>query len=102
MCVGVCASVGVCVCIIRYFNCAPSAPVQCISLPGLGFRRGSYICSCNDGYYFPDTGTPNKYYNGSIIEEEYEKKLLVSRTKFNNIAEQTTLTDLRSRIASSV
>ncbi|KAF2362282.1 Protein of unknown function DUF4817 [Trinorchestia longiramus] len=48
---------------------------QCVSLPGLGFRRGSYKCECRDGFYFPDTATREKYFNGSIIEEEYEKKL---------------------------
>ena len=30
------------------------------------------------GFYFPDPAAAEKYYNGSILEEEYEKKLMVS------------------------
>ena len=30
------------------------------------------------GFYFPDVTAEDKYYNGSILEEEYEKKLMVS------------------------
>ena len=30
------------------------------------------------GFYFPDVTADEKYYNGSILEEEYEKKLMVS------------------------
>ena len=29
------------------------------------------------GFYFPDVSAAEKYYNGSILEEEYEKKLMV-------------------------
>lgn len=52
--------------------------VQCVPLPGLGFRRGSYKCLCRKGYYFPDTKAERRYYNGTVIEEEYEKLMLVS------------------------
>lgn len=55
-----------------------SLPRQCTHLPGLGFRRGSYRCECKKGYYFPFSNTSARYYNGTVIEEEYEKKLLVS------------------------
>lgn len=51
---------------------------QCIPLPGLGFRRGSYKCVCRRGFYFPDTQAERRYYNGTVIEEEYEKLMLVS------------------------
>ncbi|XP_037067933.1 probable G-protein coupled receptor CG31760 [Pollicipes pollicipes] len=47
---------------------------KCVSVPGLGFRRGSYKCACLDGFYFPEPG-PLRFYNGSVIEDEYEKKL---------------------------
>ena len=30
------------------------------------------------GFYYPDVDAEDKYYNGSILEEEYEKKLMVS------------------------
>ena len=29
------------------------------------------------GFYYPDVMAEDKYYNGSILEEEYEKKLMV-------------------------
>lgn len=51
---------------------------QCDAIPGLGFRRGSYKCVCKPGFYFPDTTAEQRYYNGTEIEEEYEKRLLVS------------------------
>ena len=34
------------------------------------------------GYYFPDVSSSFKYYNGTILEEEYEKKLMVSCSFF--------------------
>lgn len=51
---------------------------QCVPLPGLGFRRGSYKCVCRRGFYFPDVKAEQRYYNGTIIEEEYEKLIMVS------------------------
>ncbi|CAH2207954.1 jg6895, partial [Pararge aegeria aegeria] len=47
----------------------------CVPVPGLGFRRGSYRCVCRRGFYFPNTTAENRFYNGSDIEEEYEKHL---------------------------
>lgn len=47
---------------------------QCVPIMGLGFRRGSYRCVCKDGFYFPNVTSPHKYYNGTVLEEEYEKK----------------------------
>ncbi|KAL5235852.1 hypothetical protein ACI65C_003262 [Semiaphis heraclei] len=47
----------------------------CVAVSGLGFRRGSYKCMCRRGYYFPApkyAGHPG-YFDGVIIEEEYEK-----------------------------
>lgn len=54
-------------------------PTKCEAIQGLGFRRGSYKCVCRKGYYFPDTTSHHKYFNGSLLEEEYEKLMLVSR-----------------------
>ncbi|CAG4953770.1 unnamed protein product [Colias eurytheme] len=48
---------------------------ECVPVPGLGFRRGSYRCVCRRGFYFPNTTAENRFYNGSVIEEEYEKHL---------------------------
>ncbi|XP_030031268.2 probable G-protein coupled receptor CG31760 [Manduca sexta] len=53
-----------------------TATTECEPVPGLGFRRGSYRCVCRRGFYFPNTTAVNRYYNGSEIEEEYEKHLL--------------------------
>ncbi|KAK0169589.1 hypothetical protein PV328_011853, partial [Microctonus aethiopoides] len=49
---------------------------ECVAIPGLGFRRGSYRCICKRGFYFPDTKSVGRYYNGTVIEEEYEKLML--------------------------
>lgn len=49
-----------------------------MSLAGFGFRRGSYKCMCSKGYYFPNTTSTEKSFNGVVVEEEYEKLMLVS------------------------
>ncbi|KAG8227405.1 hypothetical protein J437_LFUL000414, partial [Ladona fulva] len=49
---------------------------ECVPIPGLGFRRGSYKCICREGFYFPDTDSDSRYYNGSQIEMEYEKLIM--------------------------
>ena len=51
---------------------------QCEPISGLGFRRGSYKCVCRIGYYFPDAESPNKFFNGTTLEEEYAKRLEAS------------------------
>ncbi|XP_041975014.1 probable G-protein coupled receptor 158 [Aricia agestis] len=55
---------------------------ECVPVPGLGFRRGSYRCVCRRGFYFPNTTAENRFYNGSDIEEEYEKHLLNQRSLY--------------------
>uniref|UniRef100_A0A6P7EZK0 Probable G-protein coupled receptor CG31760 n=1 Tax=Diabrotica virgifera virgifera TaxID=50390 RepID=A0A6P7EZK0_DIAVI len=49
---------------------------MCVPIPGLGFRRGSYKCVCRPGFYFPDIKAERRYYNGTVLEEEYEKRML--------------------------
>lgn len=56
---------------------------DCVSLPGLGFRRGSYKCVCRRGFYFPNTKATHRYYNGTVIEEEYEKLMLGDENQYN-------------------
>ena len=46
-------------------------------IPGLGFRRGSYKCVCRRGFFFPDVRATHRYYNGTVLEEEYEKLMMV-------------------------
>ncbi|XP_065077208.1 uncharacterized protein LOC135700600 [Ochlerotatus camptorhynchus] len=53
-------------------KCKPRT-TECAPIPGLGFRRGSYRCVCRKGYYFPDTSIEQKWFNGTTLEEEYEK-----------------------------
>ncbi|EAT33435.1 AAEL014290-PA, partial [Aedes aegypti] len=53
-------------------KCKPRT-TECVPIPGLGFRRGSYRCVCRKGYYFPDTSIEQKWFNGTTLEEEYEK-----------------------------
>ncbi|XP_060805002.1 metabotropic glycine receptor [Amyelois transitella] len=57
---------------------------ECVPVPGLGFRRGSYRCVCRRGFYFPNTTAELRYYNGSDIEEEYEKHLLQQRSLYSS------------------
>ncbi|XP_065570899.1 metabotropic glycine receptor-like isoform X2 [Artemia franciscana] len=57
---------------------------KCVPVSGLGFRRGSYRCDCREGFYFPDVTSSLKYFNGSSIEEEYEKKLMGETTVYDN------------------
>ncbi|XP_031769162.1 probable G-protein coupled receptor 158 [Galleria mellonella] len=56
---------------------------ECMPVPGLGFRRGSYRCLCRRGFYFPNTTAVNRYYNGSEIEEEYEKHILLQKNLYS-------------------
>lgn len=54
---------------------------QCESIAGMGFRRGSYRCVCQRGFYFPNaTVAGQKYFNGSTLEEEHEKLMKASLT----------------------
>ena len=48
--------------------------LQCEPIANQGFKRGSYRCICRRGYYFPYPNSDTKYFNGSEIEEEYDKK----------------------------
>ncbi|CAH0562368.1 unnamed protein product [Brassicogethes aeneus] len=55
---------------------------ECVPLSGLGFRRGSYRCVCRRGFYFPETTAERRYYNGTVIEEEYEKLMLGENNQY--------------------
>lgn len=55
---------------------------ECVPLPGLGFRRGSYKCVCRRGFYFPDIKAERRYYNGTVIEEEYEKLMMGEKSSY--------------------
>lgn len=50
---------------------------QCVAIPGLGFRRGSYKCICRRGFYYPDVKSVFKHFNGTTLEEEYAKLMQV-------------------------
>ncbi|XP_012138889.2 metabotropic glycine receptor [Megachile rotundata] len=56
---------------------------ECIAIPGLGFRRGSYRCVCKRGFYYPDTKSTSRYYNGTVIEEEYEKLMMGEESQYD-------------------
>ncbi|XP_018309569.1 probable G-protein coupled receptor CG31760 isoform X2 [Mycetomoellerius zeteki] len=55
---------------------------ECIAIPGLGFRRGSYRCVCKRGFYYPDTKSDKRYYNGTVIEEEYERLMMGEKSQY--------------------
>ncbi|XP_058461059.1 uncharacterized protein LOC131436379 [Malaya genurostris] len=59
---------------------------ECTPIPGLGFRRGSYRCVCRKGFYFPDTSLEQKWFNGTTLEEEYEKLMLNEFSSYNGPA----------------
>lgn len=48
---------------------------QCEKIPNQGFKRGSYICTCKRGFYFPDSQASLKAFNGTRIELEHDRKL---------------------------
>ncbi|KAK9883007.1 hypothetical protein WA026_001220 [Henosepilachna vigintioctopunctata] len=58
---------------------------KCVPISGLGFRRGSYKCVCRHGFYFPDTKAEKRYYNGTVIEEEYEKLMLGHKNQYEKL-----------------
>ncbi|GAB0088414.1 uncharacterized protein DMENIID0001_028240 [Sergentomyia squamirostris] len=66
-------------------KCKPRT-TECEAISGLGFRRGSYKCICRRGFYFPDTISSQKYFNGSTLEEEYEKFMLGESSMYKNRA----------------
>lgn len=57
---------------------------QCEPIPNQGFKRGSYRCTCKRGYYYPDANVNVKAFNGSVIEEEYDKKQEGLPTKYDD------------------
>ncbi|XP_065062644.1 probable G-protein coupled receptor CG31760 isoform X3 [Rhopilema esculentum] len=50
-----------------------NATSRCVHLPGKGFTVGSYKCVCRDGYYHPYKNFKQRYFNGSLIEENFAK-----------------------------
>ncbi|XP_004444214.3 uncharacterized protein [Drosophila pseudoobscura] len=60
---------------------------MCEAIMGLGFRRGSYKCLCRKGFYFPDVVSLHKFFNGSLLEEEYEKLMLGKNSTYNSNSE---------------
>ncbi|XP_057328967.1 probable G-protein coupled receptor 158 [Microplitis mediator] len=55
---------------------------ECVAIPGLGFRRGSYRCVCKRGFYYPDIKSTERYYNGTVVEEEFEKLMLGEHSQY--------------------
>ncbi|XP_034237519.1 probable G-protein coupled receptor 158 [Thrips palmi] len=55
---------------------------ECAPIAGLGFRRGSYLCVCKPGFYFPDTQSSQRAFNGNHIEEEYEKLIMGTESSY--------------------
>nr|XP_054770802.1 probable G-protein coupled receptor CG31760 [Lytechinus pictus] len=57
-----------------------AAAARCLHVSGKGFQRGTYLCQCKRGYYFPpdavsyEDNTRSPAFLGSAIEEEYNKK----------------------------
>lgn len=60
------------------------SPIQCETVPNQGFKRGSYVCTCKRGFYFPDTLAPEKAFNGSVIEREHDRMLRGKPNDYEN------------------
>ncbi|XP_050734081.1 probable G-protein coupled receptor 158 isoform X2 [Eriocheir sinensis] len=45
---------------------------QCVSVTGMGFRRGGYRCQCHPGYYLPRPDP--RYFQGAEIEAAYSRR----------------------------
>ena len=60
------------------------SPIQCEAVPNQGFKRGSYVCKCKRGYYFPDALATEKAFNGSLIESEHDRMLRGELNAYEN------------------
>ena len=60
------------------------SPKQCEAVPNQGFKRGSYVCTCKRGYYFPDALASEKAFNGSVIEREHDRMLRGEPNAYEN------------------
>ena len=58
--------------------------IQCEAVPNQGFKRGSYVCTCKRGYYFPDALASEKAFNGSVIEREHDRMLRGEPNAYEN------------------
>ncbi|XP_078621442.1 metabotropic glycine receptor-like [Branchiostoma floridae x Branchiostoma japonicum] len=59
-----------------------NSSTECVPIPGQGFRRGSYYCQCRKGYYFPDPGANQTFFDGTTVEEEYLRWRRGNRTAY--------------------
>ena len=62
----------------------PFVLFQCEPIANQGFKRGSYRCTCKPGYYFPDSNSNTKAFNGSVVEEEYDKQQKGLRSSYDD------------------
>ncbi|XP_056017298.1 probable G-protein coupled receptor CG31760 [Ostrea edulis] len=60
--------------------CEPST--ECVFTSGHGFRRGSYICTCAKGYFFPDTSAKHKFFKGYDIEDDFTSGNITSTYQY--------------------
>ena len=60
------------------------SPIQCETVLNQGFKRGSYVCTCKRGFYFPDALAPEKAFNGSVIEREHDRMLRGESNAYEN------------------
>ncbi|XP_065314395.1 metabotropic glycine receptor-like [Gordionus sp. m RMFG-2023] len=57
----------------------------CIPVEGQGFRRGSYRCVCKKGFYFPFKESPEKYFLGTDMEDEFDKYIKNGPNKYQEM-----------------
>ena len=54
---------------------------------------------CRIGFYFPDTESTNKFFNGTTIEEEYAKRLEASIMELDGKLIQWTCSEVDSMVS---
>ena len=59
-----------------------ASALQCVPLPGQGFKRGSYVCKCARGYY-SDVPTFGGF-SGTDVEMEHDKLFHKQPNQYKN------------------
>ncbi|GAV02854.1 hypothetical protein RvY_13368 [Ramazzottius varieornatus] len=63
-------------------HCKPSS--TCVPKTGLGFRRGTYQCTCRPGYYFPNASSSTKAFSGFDVEDAYAAWVMNGSAEYFN------------------
>lgn len=65
-------------------NKCDRASSRCVPILGRGFESGGYKCECRQGYEYP-LNDPITYFDGQILEAEYEKMVEDKPSRFDTL-----------------